>query len=122
MLRAADTDMKSHSSGTCTPRSACCATFSASAAQASASTCSLYFSLLVLVKLRPEHRLEGDNWITAAPLHLGAEDRDLRRDDLALVGGLAAVAPAVRDRLSRARHRATRERTAPRAHPGTRAL
>jgi hypothetical protein len=30
---------------------------------------------------------------------------------------LAAVAPAVRDRLSWARHRAIRERTAPRAHP-----
>ena len=27
----------------------------------------LLLVLLVLVKLRPEHRLEGDNWITAAP-------------------------------------------------------
>ena len=62
--------------------------------------------------------MEGDNRIAASIQHLRDEDRDLRRGDVALVGGLAAVAPAVRDGLFRARHPATERPDAPSHAPG----
>jgi hypothetical protein len=110
MLRAADTDIPSQSAAECAPPSASLMVLAASAAQASASACSLYVSFLC--SLAAEHRLEGDDWITASPLHLRDEDRDFRLGDRAFVRDFAAVDPPAHDALLWASQRTTERRSA----------
>ena len=61
--------------------------------------------LLVLVELRPQHLLEGDAACCAVCSVVDIDDGDGLRLELALVGGLASIAPAVRHAPPGPRHR-----------------